>query len=72
MMQTTHLKMSGDEFRRRREQIGFKTRSATAAAIGVGLSTVKSWESGIRPLPPYALKWLQREEVAFCKQMARK
>lgn len=54
--------MLGTEFYRRRQTAGFILRGQVAAAIGVGYSTVKSWEYGTRPVPNYAINWLYREE----------
>lgn len=55
--------MTGDEFKKRRVAIGYKTRPALAKDIGVETVTVKSWETDQRPVPRYAVKFIVREEI---------
>ena len=64
--------MKGEEFRRRREAIGYKTRPQTAVSIGVQTVTVKGWEIDRSPVPSYAQRWLERMEHQNGKETAHR
>jgi repressor LexA len=54
--------MSGDELKRRREQLGM-TQEQLAQALGVAPNTVARWERGERSIPPHlalALETIER------------
>lgn len=51
--------MTGAEIRRAREAAGFKTHEAAAEAIGVGVDTYRSWESGKRNPKPASVKMIR-------------
>jgi DNA-binding transcriptional regulator YiaG len=52
--------MTGDEFKKLRIKLGYKTRPMIASEIGVSWETVKKWETGKTTLPEYAAKALGR------------
>jgi transcriptional regulator with XRE-family HTH domain len=55
--------MTGDELRKRREDLGL-TQEQLATALGVAPNTVARWERSERAIPPYlslALQTVERE-----------
>ncbi len=51
--------MTGVEFKTARQNLGYSRRSL-ADDIGRAKETVKSWETGKRPVPKYAERFLAR------------
>lgn len=50
--------MKGTEFRRMRLELGFLKRAHIAEVLGTQTDTVRSWETGRRPVPNYARKFV--------------
>lgn len=48
--------MQASEFKVWRERCGMKTRKDAAVHFGVTVRTIKSWETGDRPVPQYAIR----------------
>lgn len=65
--------MTGEEFKKKRIALGWKTRKWAAEDIGVKPNTIKDWELGRSRVPQYAINWLRRCEAALVsrRQMTR-
>ncbi len=50
-----------------RLRLGFRSRQALAAALGVTKWAVDSWEVGRRPIPPWVPKFLMCLEGQYLK-----
>ena len=50
--------MQANELQIARVHLGFRSRRALAAALGVTKWAVDSWETGRRPIPPWVPKFL--------------
>lgn len=48
--------MKPTEFKNWRKRFGLRTRKDAAAHFGVTDRTIKSWETGDRPVPVYAIR----------------
>lgn len=48
--------MLATEFKDWRKRFGIKTRKDAAMHFGVSELTIKSWETGSRPVPKYAIR----------------
>ncbi len=52
-------RMTGEDFKRIRLNLGFKRRRDIAEVMGVGVTAVQKWEAGKRSIPLYAARKLR-------------
>lgn len=52
--------MTGDEFKKWRKKLGFRTRADAAHHFGVKEETIKSWELERRKVPQYAIRMIRQ------------